>query len=228
MSFLSVFSFFQNLTHKGRYIGEPEFSDRPDPVNRTRQEPSDKTAWQPWFLKEISSTNVCMYLASKFECFPCCASLSSRLSDTSSTAVSNLDAVLSSLTVSFDECRFTTLIEAYNLLNRQPGHIMEKVIEYSERNIRSSIRKIVGVEGDPSADALSIDEVCARQIKGATELCNILTLFSSIVWQILSSYSQIQSWYRKSESAIRDLAFAKLNSAKSNMWDMVQVTHHSL
>ena len=98
----------------------------------------------------------------------------------------------------------------------------------SERNVTSSIRKILGVEGDAEAATMTIESVCARQIKSASELSNILTLFSSIVWQILSSYSMIQSWYRKSESAIRDLAFSKLNGAKENIWEMVQVKNLDL
>ena len=136
-----------------------------------------------------------------------------------------MDVVLSSLTVSFDESRFATLIEAYNLLNRPPGLIMEKIVEYSEANLASSMRKILGVEGDPSVDELTIDELCQRQIKNAADLQNILTLFSSIVWQTISSYVKIQQFYRKSETAIRDLAFSKLNGAKEHLWNINQVAN---
>ena len=100
---------------------------------------------------------------------------------------------------------------------------MEKVIEYAEKNICSSIRKILGVAGDPVSENLTIEVVCSERIQSGEEMCNILILFSSIVWQILSSYVNIQDWYRKTETAIRDLAYSKLDAAKTGIWDLVQV-----
>ena len=162
-------------------------------------------------------------LAREFECFPCCVSLSSRLSDTSSTAVANLDAVLSALTISYDESRFTTLVDAYTLLARQPGQVMEKVIQYTQTNLVGSLRKILGAAGDPEAEEKNIEEVCKERVTSATQLANVLALFSSIVWQILKSFVNIQEFYRKSESAVRDLAYNKLSTAKEDIWQTVQV-----
>ena len=52
------------------------------------------------------------------------------------------------------------VISAYELLNRQPGLIIEKILIYLENNINSSMRKILGVEGDTDYDKLSLDVIC--------------------------------------------------------------------
>ena len=52
------------------------------------------------------------------------------------------------------------MYSAYDLLNRQPGLIIEKIIIYVEKNIKSSMRKILGVEGDLDYDLLSLEIVC--------------------------------------------------------------------
>ena len=52
------------------------------------------------------------------------------------------------------------VILAYELLNRQPGLIIEKILIYLENNINSSMRKILGVEGDTDYDKLSLDVIC--------------------------------------------------------------------
>ena len=49
---------------------------------------------------------------------------------------------------------------AYELLNRQPGLIIEKILIFLENNINSSMRKILGVEGDTDYDKLSLDVIC--------------------------------------------------------------------
>lgn len=100
---------------------------------------------------------------------------------------------------------------------------MEKVIQYTQTNLAGSLRKILGAAGDPEAEEKNIEEVCKERVTSASQLANVLTLFSSIVWQILKSFVNIQEFYRKSESAVRDLAFNKLNTAKEDIWQTVQV-----
>ena len=56
-------------------------------------------------------------------------------------------------------------------MNRQPGLIIEKILIYLENNINSSMRKILGVEGDTDYDKLSLDVICEakeRLLKGPT------------------------------------------------------------
>ena len=100
---------------------------------------------------------------------------------------------------------------------------MEKVIQYTQANLVGSLRKILGAAGDPEAEEKKIDEVCAERVTTAQQLANVLTLFASIIWQILRSFVKIQEFYRRSESAVRDLAFSKLNAAKDDIWQTVQV-----
>ena len=107
-------------------------------------------------------------------------------------AINNLDEVLSQQTIRYDQDRFRSLLEgkffcrtlpkptssdfdkhisAYELLNRQPGLIIEKILIYLENNINSSMRKILGVEGDTDYDKLSLDVICEakeRLLKGPT------------------------------------------------------------
>ena len=133
----------------------------------------------------------CKKISSNFSKFPCCIKISNRLSDTSKMAINNLDEVLSQQTIRYDQDRFRSLLEgkffltkpkpttsdfdknnsAYELLNRQPGLIIEKILIYLENNINSSMRKILGVEGDTDYDKLSLDVICEakeRLLKGPT------------------------------------------------------------
>ena len=134
------------------------------------------------YTEAIKLMESCKKIAKNFEKFPCCALISSRLSDTSKMAINNLDEVLIQQTIKYDGDRFNSLIEgidikqdfclftmshlinmvilAYDLLNRQPGLIIEKIILCVENNIDSSMRKILGVEGDMDYDLLSIEIVC--------------------------------------------------------------------
>ena len=56
-------------------------------------------------------------------------------------------------------------------------------------------------------------------------MISILSLFSSIVWQMLTSFKSIQEHYNNnSKSAIRDLANSKFNSGKEHIWDEIQTS----
>ena len=48
----------------------------------------------------------CKQISATFEQYPCCAKISSRLSNTSKLAINNLDEVLTQQTVKFDADRF--------------------------------------------------------------------------------------------------------------------------
>lgn len=174
------------------------------------------------FTEAIKLMQNCKNIAETYSRFPCCYKLSARLSSTTESAVSSLDTILSSLTSNYDDKRFNSLLEAYDLLKRPPGQIMEKIVDYTEQNIESCFRKIVGVETPSTQSDTDLYTVCADRIKTPADLCNTLTLFSSIIWQILSSFTRIQQRYRKSDTAIRELAFSKLTPKKAGMWDIVQ------
>ena len=56
-------------------------------------------------------------------------------------------------------------------------------------------------------------------------MISILSLFSSIVWQMLTSFKSIQEHYNNnSKSAIRDLANSKFNAGKEHIWDEIQTS----
>jgi hypothetical protein len=63
------------------------------------------------YTEAIKLMENCKKISKKFQKFPCCAQISSRLSDTSKMAINNLDQVLSQQTIKYDKNRFNSLLE---------------------------------------------------------------------------------------------------------------------
>ena len=176
------------------------------------------------FTQAIKLMLNCRDIAESYKQFPCCFKLSTRFTNTSETAIASLDTILCSLISNFDEIRFTSLVEAYELLKIPPGLIMDKINHFTKDSLQNCFNKITGQEmiiANSSEDAQPNPHL-AERIQTPSDLCNTLTLFASIVWQILSSYTSIQSYYRKADTAVRDLAFSKLSQRKSAIWELVQ------
>ena len=55
--------------------------------------------------------------------------------------------------------------------------IIEKVLILTQKNIDSSLRKILGVEGDADYDKLSVELICQTKIQSVDIMISILTLF---------------------------------------------------
>ena len=80
-----------------------------------------------------------------------------------------------------------SLVEAYTLLGRQPGMIIEKVLLMTQKNIESSLRKILGVEGDQDYDKLSVELICEAKVQSVDIMISILTLFRYLLQYCIES-----------------------------------------
>lgn len=169
------------------------------------------------FTQAIKLMLNCRDIAESYKQFPCCFKLSTRFTNTSETAIASLDTILCSLISNFDEIRFTSLVEAYELLKIPPGLVMDKINQFTKDSLQNCFNKVTAREIFPNEEAgIEIP------IGTPEDQCNKLAIFASIVWQILTAYTCIQSFYRKEDTAVRDLAFCKLSQRKNAIWELVQ------
>ncbi|CBY14556.1 unnamed protein product [Oikopleura dioica] len=171
------------------------------------------------FTQAIKLMLNCRDIAESYKQFPCCFKLSTRFTNTSETAIASLDTILCSLVSNYDEIRFTSLVEAYELLKIPPGLVMDKINQLTKDSLQNCFNKV-------TARGMFPNEEDQADIENPNETpedqCNKLAIFASIVWQILTAYTSIQSFYRKSDTAVRDLAFCKLSQRKNAIWELVQ------